>query len=151
MMTILYSFICKTFYRNEPTIVRTGHRTPDVCSDNMTIYFVAYFNWLALVFCSLVAVELATAFQYESFIESELETNGGCHSIKDQYWKLIQWFYGVVNIVFVNLIVDTNSKHFHFQQLDTFSKGISERKHTNALDIVQCPIKYNNTEIVEID
>lgn len=96
----------------------------------MTIYIVAYFKWWSIVFCSLVAVELATAFQYDLFIESESETNVGCHSIKDQYWKLIQWFYGVVNIVFVNSIVDTNSKNVHFQQLDTFAKGISERKHT---------------------
>lgn len=131
-MTILYSFICKTFYRYEPTIgdsiLHIGHCTPDVCSDNMTIYIVAYFKWWSIVFCSLVAVELATAFQYELFIESESEWNGGCHSIKDQYWKLIQWFYGVVNIVFVNLIVDTNSKNVHFQQLDIFAKGISESK-----------------------
>lgn len=105
----------------------------------MTIYIVAYFSWWSIVFCSLVAVELATAFRYELFIESEFESNGGggCHSIKDQYWKLIQWFYGVVNIVFVNLIVDTNSKNFHFQQLDVFAKGISERK---------CSMSTNNND-----
>lgn len=126
-MTVLYSFICKTFFETEPT---TKDRTPDVCSDNMTIHIIAYFSWWLIVFCSLVAVQLAAAFQYELFIESE--TNGGCDSIKGQYWQLIQWFYGVVNIVFVNLIVDTNSRNFHFQQLDTFAKEISERKRSTS-------------------
>lgn len=103
----------------------------------MHIYIVAYINWWSIVFCSLIAVELATAFQYELFIESE--SNVGCHSIKDQYWKLIQWFYGVVNIVFVNSIVDTNTNNFHFNQLDIFPKGISERKHTMSTN--------NNTKL----
>lgn len=114
----------------------------------------AYLNgWPIVVFCSLVAVESVAAIQHKLFIEFESSADGGdgeCDSIKEQYWKLIQWFYGMVNIVFVNSIV--NSNNFHIPHPNSFVKEISERKvifFFHSMEMCMCVFGFNENPFMQ--